>query len=80
MPLYLPVYTDKKTGQQKQSAVSVNRSASRPVMATRAPACVRTWAAARPMPLDPPVIRTTRSLNPCVYRNTLECCVLEWAQ
>ena len=37
--LYLPVYTDKKTGQQKQSAVSVNRSASRPVMATRARLC-----------------------------------------
>src|ERR1700687_1981539 len=42
-----------------ERAASANRSASRPVIATRAPAWANTWAAARPMPLDPPVIRTT---------------------
>src|SRR5579863_1900831 len=46
-----------------ERAASANRSASRPVMATRAPACFNTSAAARPMPLDPPVIRTTAFLR-----------------
>src|SRR6202451_1480152 len=54
-----------------ERAASASRSGSRPVMATRAPACFNTSAAARPIPLDPPVIRTTAFLRSISYLDNM---------
>src|SRR5271163_1328392 len=62
-----------------ERAAAAKRSGSRPVIATRAPACVNTSAAARPMPLDPPVISTTaffRSMRLSYFRSCLRCEIL----
>ena len=48
---------------QRDFAASVTGSSRRPQRATRAPRAVTSWAMARPMPVPPPVMSTTRSVS-----------------
>jgi hypothetical protein len=51
------------TRSPRSAAVASSRERSRPVMTTCAPSAAKRRAAARPMPLVPPVISATLSVN-----------------